>query len=127
MPVDLAFTRGAGIFANMTSMRLQVVDVSDETLSEAVARRLRGLLAEQRITASALAREMGMKQSSISRRLVGDTPLTLDELSQIAEILGITEVELLTGQRTVPRPDGPSEGLREPVRRPSRGRQVTRG
>ena len=96
----------------MTTMRLQVVDVDNEPLSHAVARRLRGILAEQKISGSALAREMDITQAKMSRRTTGVTALTLDELSQIAEILGVSEVELLTGQRLSPRPTDPGEGSR---------------
>lgn len=74
-------------------------DAGSETLSQAVARRLRGLLAEQRISASAVAREIGISQASMSRRTTGLAPLTLDELSQIAAVLGIPEQRLLTGER----------------------------
>ena len=94
----------------MTTMRLQVENVDDEPLSQAVARRLRGILAERKISASALAIEMGIKQASMSRRTTGVTALTLDELSQIAEILGVSEWWLLTGQRLSPRPTDPGEG-----------------
>lgn len=86
--------------------------MDNEPLSQAVARRLRGILAEQKISGSALAEEMGMKQASMSRRTTGVTPLTLDELSQIAEILGVSEWWLLTGQRLSPRPTDPGEGSR---------------
>ena len=87
--------------------------MEDEPLSHAVARRLRGLLAEHRISGSALARELGMTQSAMSRRLTGETPLSLDEITAIADVLGITE-EVLLGMhnRTRPRPDGPDGGER---------------
>ena len=84
--------------------------MDNEPLSQAVARRLRGILAEQKISGSALAREMDITQAKMSRRTTGVTALTLDELSQIAEILGVSEVELLTGQRLSPRPTDPGEG-----------------
>ena len=96
----------------MTTMRLQVVDVDNEPLSQAVARRLRGILAEQKISASALAREMDITQATMSRKTTGVTPLTLDELSHVAEILGVSEWWLLTGQRLSPRPTDPGEGSR---------------
>jgi len=86
--------------------------MDNESRSQAVARRLRGVLAEQKISGSTLAIEMGIKQASMSRRTTGVTALTLDEISQIAEILGISEWWLLTGQQLSPRPTDPGEGSR---------------
>jgi transcriptional regulator with XRE-family HTH domain len=59
---------------------------------------------------AALARRMGMAQSSISRRLIGDMALTLEDVSKIAAILGVREEELLTGERQSPRPGIPDGG-----------------
>lgn len=64
-------------------------------MSLKVARRLRGQLAELRISGSSLARITGLTQSKISRRLNGDAPLELDELQMIEEATGISMAYLL--------------------------------
>ncbi|WP_315913610.1 helix-turn-helix domain-containing protein [Arthrobacter sp. lap29] len=77
-----------------------------EPLSSKVARRLRGQLAELRISGSSLARITGLTQSKVSRRLNGDAPLELDELQMIEEATGIS-VAYLLGFSDVSRTGGP--------------------
>jgi transcriptional regulator with XRE-family HTH domain len=66
-----------------------------ETLSERVARRLRGAIAENRIVQRDLAAAAGIGQPQMSRRITGFTPFTLDELDRVAEALGIALDALL--------------------------------
>lgn len=82
-----------------------------ERLTETVARRLRGRLAEMRISGAELGRRTGIKQSTVSRRLTGAQPFDLDELELICGVLGITLAELLTGMRP-PVGGGPDGGVR---------------
>lgn len=79
--------------------------------SQAVARRLRALLAEEQIPAIEVARQLGLSQSKFARRITGDTPLSLDEIDQICDVLGIQFEWLTTGEGPKFDPDNdPSAG-----------------
>ncbi|WP_167489657.1 helix-turn-helix domain-containing protein [Nocardia terpenica] len=82
---------------------LAVVDdgASGETRSQAVARRLRGVLGENRITISELGRRIGMTQSAMSRRVNGDTSFTIEELDRVADAIGTTFLYLSTGIKEI--------------------------
>lgn len=81
-----------------------------ETYTEAVARRLRGQLAERRISAVRLSGMLGMSRAAIGRRLNGETALNTDELAEISRLTGISIGYLTTGTAVNPRPDGPDGG-----------------
>jgi transcriptional regulator with XRE-family HTH domain len=91
---------------------LDVIDGGrNETLTMAVARRLRGKLAERRISGLRLAEMTGLGRSLVNRRLQGETAMNTDELELIERVTGISAVYLLTGMRQeTPRPDGPDGG-----------------
>jgi transcriptional regulator with XRE-family HTH domain len=61
-----------------------------ETLSQRAARRLRGALAENRISQTELARVLHMPQQKISRKVNGQTPLMVDEIELIAQALNVS-------------------------------------
>jgi transcriptional regulator with XRE-family HTH domain len=84
-----------------------------QTLTDAVARRLRGQLAEKRITGLRLAELTGMGRAMVSRRLNGDTALNTDELELIEQVTGISVVYLLTGYHV--EPDGPEPVSESPL------------
>ena len=96
----------AYIVTNMSTQLSLVHGGKSEPLSAKVARRLRGQLAELRISGSSLARITGLTQSKVSRRLTGDAPLELDELQMIEEATGISMAYLL-GFSDVSRVGGP--------------------
>jgi transcriptional regulator with XRE-family HTH domain len=73
------------------------VVATTETLTEAVARRLRGQLAEHRITQRRLSQLTGWSAMYISRRYVGETALDIKDLETIHAVTGITPEKLLTG------------------------------
>ena len=79
-----------------------------ESLNDAAARRLRGSFAELRISASAVARQIGMTQAMMSRRTTGHTEFTLNELHAISEATGISLQYILLGiaEKPRPKPDG---------------------
>lgn len=54
-----------------------------ETLSAAVARRLRGRMGELQIKGTDIAQAIGMTQGSFSRRYTGSAAWELDELEQL--------------------------------------------
>jgi transcriptional regulator with XRE-family HTH domain len=59
-----------------------------------VAAEIRAELARQRITHSALAEKLGVSRAYLSRRLSGDTPLSIPDLAQIAQILKVSIAQL---------------------------------
>jgi transcriptional regulator with XRE-family HTH domain len=89
---------------------LQVV--GDESLSDAVARRLRGLLAELRINQKELGERTGWGRAYVYRRLTGETPLDTADLERIERTTGIRAVYLVgeSGPRYTP-PSGPRDGV----------------
>lgn len=88
-----------------------------ETPNEAAARRIRQELAGMRrpISQTALASQMGIKQQSLSRRLLGTVPFDLNEIYLLCSIARIDVMFILTGRRENPRPDvDPDGGSRAP-------------
>ena len=107
----LHVSRSACQNCDMTT--LSVIDGNGgETLTVAVARRLRGQMAEKRITNVELAKRTGWGRQMVSRRVNGETALNTDELETIEAVAGISAIFLLTGHRVAesPRPDDPDGG-----------------
>lgn len=104
---------------------LMVVDGDrGETRSEAVARRLRGELAERRVSISEAARRIGMTQGALSRRMTGHVEFGVDLVDQLCDVTGASFVYVTTGIRETPvGPNGPDGGDPSPLpglnRRPS--------
>jgi transcriptional regulator with XRE-family HTH domain len=69
-----------------------------ETLTQAVARRLRGQLAEQRISQLQLCDITGWGRMYIGRRLSGETPIDTADLEHIESTIGISVRYLVTGE-----------------------------
>lgn len=65
------------------------------TLSEKISSELRAELARQRLSQAEVALAMGRSQAYLSRRLSGDIPFDVDDLAQLAEILGVPVAALL--------------------------------
>lgn len=57
-------------------------------------------LREQGITQTLLAERLGVTQSALSKRL-SDDRLTIRELSEIAEVLGVSYTALIRGENEV--------------------------
>ena len=64
-------------------------------LSDQVAEEIRVLLVRRRRSASDLARQIGMTQPYLSRRLTGEVALDLDDLQRIAHALDVDVRDLL--------------------------------
>lgn len=79
----------------MTTMRL-VPDTGDELPSRQIAKRIRGVMAENMILGVQLAEAIGMDQASFSRRYSGKINWTFDEVARVADALGMTFVELVS-------------------------------
>lgn len=56
---------------------------------ELVAAEVRAEVARQRISQTRLAEHLSISQAGISRRLSGDTPFDLNELTAVAKFLGV--------------------------------------
>jgi transcriptional regulator with XRE-family HTH domain len=61
----------------------------------AVAAEVRATAARKRVSGSELARRLGKTQSWVSRRMVGDIPLGLDDLEGFATALEVSPFDLL--------------------------------
>jgi len=73
-------------------------------MRELIAEEIRALLGRRQLSASELARRMGVSQRYMSRRITGETALDVDDLEKIAAYLGVEVVALF------PRTAGSSEG-----------------
>lgn len=80
-----------------------------ESRTEAAARRLRGGLAERRLSARQLAMQMGVSYTWMSRRINGKISMSLDDLAMIESASGISVTYLVTGVNAENRhPDHPN-------------------
>lgn len=66
------------------------------TINDAVAAELRAELARQRRTQADLAGVLNLSQPALSRRLLGQVPMSLDELTLIAAFLNVPVTRFLT-------------------------------
>ena len=76
----------------------------------AVAREIRGVMGKEDLNHGQLARRLGVDRSWVSRRLRGQTPITVNDLAAIAGALGVTVAELTAPvDENLPQtaPDGP--------------------
>ena len=60
-----------------------------QSFTERVATEVRAELGRQRRSASWLAREVGLSQSTVSRRLTGELPFDLDQIEAVAACLNM--------------------------------------
>jgi transcriptional regulator with XRE-family HTH domain len=104
-------------------MSTAISEQHSESLSVAVARRLRGQLAERNIKGAELARLTGLPQSTVSRKLLGGTPFTLDELQGICDVTGIDIGFILVGVRGESAPTPPQDGELPPKSDPVSNRK----
>jgi len=75
---------------------------TDARLSERVTEEVRAVLARRRVSATELARRMGVTQSYLARRMTGVQPLDLNDLDKIALALEIEAIDLLRAALTAP-------------------------
>lgn len=66
-----------------------------------ISKRVRVLLAEQKISAAELARRVGLQQSYVSRRMRGDVPWRTPDLALIAAELHVTVADLVSPEASV--------------------------
>lgn len=63
--------------------------------TETIARNLSGELARHRKTQAALAKELGVSEQYISKRLQGEGPFTTEQLEKAAGMLGMSLYQLM--------------------------------
>lgn len=63
--------------------------------TETIARNLSGELARHRKTQAALAKELGVSEQHISKRLQGEGSFTTEQLEKTATMLGMTLYQLM--------------------------------
>lgn len=78
----------------------ETVSVKTRSLRDQVAEEIRVTLARRRLSATELARRMGVSQSYLARRMTGAQPFDLDDLDRIADALGVSVRQLLPGTDT---------------------------
>lgn len=107
MFITLRVTRSAGHHVFMSA------DESGASgwLRHRTAEEIRVLLARRRMSAAELARRTGIKQSTMARRMTGETAFDLDDLESIATALEVDVTELLP--RAVGAGAGAESGLSE--------------
>lgn len=76
-------------------------------LREHVAEEIRVLLARKRISAAELARRTGIKQSTMSRRMTGETAFDMDDIEAIAAALDVTVQDLMPAPQAARGGGGP--------------------
>ena len=74
---------------------MQTNDAPGVTASAAVTERVTRYLAEHERSQAWLARQLPMSEPTLSRRLAGSQPWTLDELDDVARVLGVAPSELV--------------------------------
>lgn len=89
----------------MTTMIRIDVD-GEERKSMAIARRLRGALAERGISVAEIARRIGVTQQKLSRRMTGLNSFDVDELDAICRAAGVPFDYIATGIKELPGPGG---------------------
>ncbi len=67
-------------------------------------------MARARLSGNRLGKLTGKSQAYWWRRLSGETPFDVDDLSTVADLLGVEVVTFFGVERRNPRPDGPDGG-----------------
>lgn len=67
----------------------------DESLSVYVAEEIRAKLARQRVSASQVARQLGVSHTWMTNRLAGHQDISVNDLQRIADALGCAVADLL--------------------------------
>jgi butyrate kinase len=79
----------------MTTLNL-VPNTGDELPSRQISRRIRGLMAERRISGVKMAESIGMNQRAFARRYADEVDWSFDETALVAKVLGVTFADLIS-------------------------------
>jgi hypothetical protein len=94
---------------------LHVIDGErPETLTEVVAKRLRGQLAERRIKHNEVQELTGWGKTTVWRKVNGKSPLDTDDLDKLWRLFRISPLQLLTGQPGRGPEGGPGGTVHQP-------------
>jgi len=80
--------RGSSCIAIRTTVR--PIRMPSNQTAQRIASNVRAEIARAGHTQSSLARQLNRSQSSLSRRLSGELPFDVHELTEIADALGVT-------------------------------------
>lgn len=78
-----------------------MLDMASNLNAQRIAHAIRARLRANGVSQSAVAAALGISQAAVSRRLVGDVPLSLEDLDVIATQLGVGIAELLEAEASV--------------------------
>lgn len=81
------------------SSLLELDDVAPDDDQEAVARKIRGLMGERRVSQQRLAAATGLSSRGMSERLAGKTNFTIRELYRIARAFRVRVTELFPDEQ----------------------------
>jgi len=79
------------------------IDLVSEPLNTRVAKEIRAEMARQGVTQTALAEVLGRNQAYVSERLTFKTPLTLEVVEEIADVLQVRVERLFPFDDRAPR------------------------
>jgi transcriptional regulator with XRE-family HTH domain len=79
------------------------VNLAAKSLNQHVAREIRAEMARQGFSQARLGELLGVSQRSISSRLRGEVELSLGDVDQIAQILGVSFDQLLPERQSIGR------------------------
>lgn len=88
----------------------------DVDYNAVIGERVHQLMWRQRRNQTDVAKQLGMAQSTLSRKLRGDRPWEINELYQLAEILEVGIFDLIPNERK-PRPGNNPGGASLPLPR----------
>jgi len=66
-----------------------------QTTTERTAANVRAEIARRSLSGAKVARDLGWSRSGLHRRLTGAQPFDIDQLSRLADYLGITVTQLI--------------------------------
>jgi transcriptional regulator with XRE-family HTH domain len=79
---------------SITDVRTVLFVTTPET-AEILAANVRAEMARQRIKQSTVAAHLGLAQPSVSKRLTGQVPFDVNQLTQLSALLGVSVARLL--------------------------------
>lgn len=78
------------------------VPVVAQTTKTGTPDAVRAELARRRVSGRELATRLGWSERTLRRRLAGQTPFTVDELTSVASFLDVPVLELLPAEQASP-------------------------
>lgn len=76
-------------------MKNNAPQTATTTPAQRVASQIRAELARRQITRSALEQPLNLSRAAVARRLMGDVAFDVNELAAIADLLGVSILDLV--------------------------------